>query len=82
MIAVTRLDGTPLVVNADLIETIEQTPDTVLSLANGRKLIVRNAPDDLVQRVIDYKRAIFTASGRHHDDRTPANQNGPSAWRR
>lgn len=61
MIHVTRLDGTPLIVNADLIESIEQTPDTMLSLANARKLLVREAPDAIVQRVMAYKRATSRA---------------------
>lgn len=81
MIAVTRLDGTPLVVNADLIETIEQTPDTVLSLANGRKLIVRDAPDELVQRVIEFKRAVWIGTSRREDRKTVTDE-GPLAWRR
>ena len=58
MIAVTRLDGIPILLNEDLIETIEQTPDTVLSRITGDKLMVRDAPAQLVQRVIDFKRAV------------------------
>jgi flagellar protein FlbD len=59
MIAVTRLDGIPILLNEDLIETIEQTPDTVLSLVNGDKLMVRDHPAQLVQRVIDFRRVVF-----------------------
>lgn len=62
MIAVTRFDGSPILINADLIESIEQTPDTVLSFLNGHKLLVRDAPADLVQRVIEYKRAVHRGS--------------------
>ena len=58
MIAVTRLDGSALVVNADLIEWIEQTPDTVIALTNGEKLLVRESGDELVRRVVAFKRAI------------------------
>jgi flagellar protein FlbD len=58
MIAVTRLDGSAILLNEDLIETIEQTPDTVLSLVNGHKLMVRDHPAQLVQRVIDFRRVI------------------------
>jgi len=58
MISVTRLDGSAILLNEDLIETIEQTPDTVLSLVNGHKLMVRDHPDQLVQRVIDFKRVV------------------------
>ena len=59
MIAVTRLDGISILLNEDLIETIEQTPDTVLSLVTGDKLMVRDNPAQLVQRVIDFRRAVF-----------------------
>jgi flagellar protein FlbD len=59
MISVTRLDGTPMIVNADQITWIEFMPDTVISLANGDKLIVREAPETLVERVRDFKRFIL-----------------------
>lgn len=58
MIAVTRLDGIPILLNEDLIQTIEQTPDTVLSLTTGDKLMVRDNPAQLVQRVIDFRRVV------------------------
>ncbi len=56
MIAVTRLDGQKLFVNADLIESIEQTPDTIISFTSGHKMLVRDHPQDLARRVIEYKR--------------------------
>jgi flagellar protein FlbD len=59
MIRVTRLDGTGLLVNVDQITWIEFNPDTVISLANGEKLLVRDAPDDIVSRVQTYKRSLF-----------------------
>lgn len=59
MIAVTRLDGRQVFINADLIESIEQTPDTIISFSSGHKLIVRNAPEDLAERVIAFRRAIL-----------------------
>ncbi len=58
MIRVTRLDGTGVLVNIDQITWIEFNPDTVISLANGEKLLVRDAPDDIVSRVQDYKRSL------------------------
>ena len=67
MIAVTRLDGSPILLNEDLIETIEQTPDTVLSLVNGHKLMVRDAPAELVQRVIDFRRVVSGVARRSLD---------------
>jgi flagellar protein FlbD len=65
MIAVTRLDGSPILINEDLIETIEQTPDTVLSLVNGHKLMVRDHPEQLVQRVIEFRRVVVRGERGH-----------------
>ena len=59
MIELTRLGGETLVVNADLIETIEATPDTVVSLTTGRKLVVREAADEVIQRVVAYRRRLL-----------------------
>lgn len=59
MIRVSRLDGTPLLVNIDQITWIEFNPDTVIALANGEKLLVRDSPDDIVSRVQDYKRSLL-----------------------
>lgn len=47
------------VLNAELIETIEETPDTVITLTNGKKLIVAEGMDEVVRRVMDYRRAMF-----------------------
>ncbi len=55
MIQVTRLNGTPMVLNADLIETVESTPDTLVSLTTGRKLMVTESIDELVQRTLEYR---------------------------
>lgn len=56
MIPVTRLDGGPLVVNAEFILTIESTPDTALALINGDKLFVRETPDEVLTRILAYRR--------------------------
>ena len=47
-----------MVLNADLIETIEETPDTVITLTSGKKIIVEESMDEIVRRVMDYKRAL------------------------
>lgn len=46
------------ILNAELIETIEQTPDTVITLANGKKLIVEEQMEEVVRRVMTYRRAL------------------------
>jgi flagellar protein FlbD len=58
MIQVTRINHVPLVLNADLIEHIETTPDTVISLTNGQKFIVLESADEIIQSVIAFRRRI------------------------
>ncbi len=60
MIKVTRLRASEpeLVVNAELIETVEATPDTVITLTTGHKIIVQESVDTVVQLVVEYKRKI------------------------
>jgi len=59
-----------LVVNADLIETVEATPDTVVTLTTGHKLIVEESVDEVIGRVIEFKRACHTplSGGREQAD--------------
>jgi flagellar protein FlbD len=58
MIRLTRLNHQPIVVNAELIEYLEATPDTVISLVNGQKMTVLESLDDVMARIIDYQRQI------------------------
>ncbi|MBP8629311.1 MAG: flagellar FlbD family protein [Negativicutes bacterium] len=60
MIKITKFNTNDkeLVLNAELIETIEETPDTVITLLNGKKLIVEESMDDIVRKVMDYRRAL------------------------
>lgn len=46
------------ILNAELIELIEETPDTVITLTNGKKLIVEETMDAIVRKVMDYRRAL------------------------
>jgi len=59
MIRVTRLNGAELVLNADLIESLEATPDTVVALTTGKKLMVKEAVDDVVSKIVEYRQLIF-----------------------
>ena len=59
MIAVTRLDGAPMLLNADVVEWVEQTPDTVIGLLNGERFLVRESPDEIVQRIVAFKRSVL-----------------------
>ena len=60
MINLTRINHAPLVLNSDLIEHIEKTPDTVVSLTNGLKLLVLESPDEIVHRVVEFRRCILS----------------------
>ena len=60
MIEVTRLNGTQILVNADLIELVEETPDTVITFTTGRKIIVKESRQEVKNLVKSYKRDIFT----------------------
>lgn len=61
MIEVTRLKGAKIIINAELIEIIEETPDTVITLTSGKKYIVSESSKEITDLVIDYKRKIYTA---------------------
>ncbi len=58
MITVTRLNGKPMVVNADLIRTVEENPDTTITLINGDHLIVKEGMKEVVGKTIEYGRHL------------------------
>lgn len=58
MIVVKKINGEEIVVNCDLIETIEFTPHAVMSLTTGEKIIVDETRDDILHKVMEYKRAV------------------------
>ena len=58
MIRVTRLNGSSYVLNCELIETIESTPDTVITTTNGKKFVVAEDVDEIIDKVIKYKAKI------------------------
>lgn len=59
----TRLDGKELVVNEGLIELMEATPDTVLTLTTGRKIVVLEKIDEIIERVVKFRRSVANLSG-------------------
>lgn len=60
MIRVTRINHSPLILNSDLIEHMETTPDTVISLTNGQKYVVLEAAEDIVEKVVDFRRRLYS----------------------
>jgi flagellar protein FlbD len=59
MIELTRLNGNPMVLNSDLIKTAEASPDTMLTLITGEKLIVREDCGEVVERVLAYRARLL-----------------------
>jgi flagellar protein FlbD len=59
MIHLTRLNQAPLVVNADLIELIEMTPDTVIVLTTGQKILVRETANEIIAKVVLFRRSLL-----------------------
>ncbi len=55
MIKVTRINDSELVVNADLIEFVESIPDTIISLTTGKKIMVKQTIDEIIERVAEFK---------------------------
>ena len=58
MIHLTRLNGNPLVVNSDLIKYAESSPDTMLTLVNGEKIVVLESCEEVVRRTIAYRARV------------------------
>ena len=60
MIKVSRLNKEEFYVNSELIEFIEETPNTVITLTNGKKVVVRESIEEIVKRVVVFKKRCFT----------------------
>jgi flagellar protein FlbD len=59
MISLRRLNNQAIMVNSDLIESLESTPDTVVTLTSGNKLLVRDSMEEIQTKIIDFKRRIY-----------------------
>jgi flagellar protein FlbD len=59
MIPLLRLDGTEVVVNAELIATVERTPDTMLTLTTGHHILVKQTVEEIIAQIIEYRRRIL-----------------------
>lgn len=60
MIKLEKLNGTVVVVNAELIESVEAAPDTVINLATGNRYLVRNSVDEVISLVVEYKTKVYS----------------------
>ena len=59
MIQLTRLNNKPLIVNSDLIKFVEQSPDTLVTLITGEKLVVLEKADEILTRIIAFRRSVL-----------------------
>ena len=71
MIQLTRLNRDPVVLNSDLIEHIEITPDTVIKLTSGQKIMVLESADEVVERVVAFRRSVFRGLMSYPEVRAP-----------
>jgi flagellar protein FlbD len=60
LIRLTRINGQQITVNSDLIKFVESNPDTLIALVSGDKILVRETADEVLARVIEFKRAVIT----------------------
>ena len=67
MIQLTRLNNARLALNCDLIKYVEAAPDTVITLLNGEKLVVRESAEQVIERVREFRRSVATACATRFD---------------
>jgi flagellar protein FlbD len=78
MIRLTRLNHVPLIVNADLIEHIDMTPDTVVSLTTGQKFMVLESAEEVVDKVVCFRRKLLSPDlARLTEEREPGSEFEP-----
>lgn len=64
MIEVTRLNNISIIINASLIQCIEKTPDTVITLTNGMKYVVKETPEKVIERVVLFHQKLNSFPGK------------------
>ncbi len=82
MIHLTRLNNSSITINSDLIKFVEQSPDTVITLLNGEKILVRESSEQILDRIIEFRRRLLSgmsawtlASARPLPDDLPSETN-------
>ena len=72
MICLTRLGGSEVVINTDLIVTVEKTPDTVITLTTGDRIMVKESVDDVVDRAAAFRHRVLQGPGVRADNQDRA----------
>lgn len=60
MIRLTGMNNKELIINCELIEKIDEVPETIITITNGNKYIVLDTPDEIIEKVIEFKKRIFS----------------------
>ena len=88
MIHLTRLNNRALFVNSDLIKFVEQSPDTVVTLITGEKIVVLEKPAEVLARIVGFRRSVLQGMGLswdnssfHYQTRTPPDSNNSEPTR-
>ena len=66
MILITRFNGTKLYLNAEMIQAVECTPDTIITLTNNTKVLVKETTQDVIQKIMEYQRYVHNPELRLH----------------
>lgn len=67
MIRVTRLDNSNLIINSDMVEFIESTPDTIVTLTDGKKIIVKEDPNTLINMIVEFRQRVMQPLQSNHE---------------
>ena len=82
MIKVTRLNDSVLTINVEMIQSLQATPDTVITFTNHDRLMVKEPVEEISQRIVEYQRAVNAAGSDacldHPDMYRPTGSNGPT----
>lgn len=81
MIQLTRLNKHPLIVNSDLIKFVEKAPDTVLTLISDEKIVVLESSEEVLAKVVEFRRDILCTSGSNAHSHAPGNPASASRLR-
>lgn len=78
MISLTRLNGIPFAINPDLIERIQETPDTILFMADGTSVIVRESQSKVIDKIADYRAKVLALAFRYSEKAAPPSKTAAS----
>jgi flagellar protein FlbD len=78
MIALTRLNGIPFAINSDLIERVQETPDTILFMADGTSIIVRESQAKVIELITEYRASVLALAYRLQANIPHLNENAGS----